>query len=354
MQTTQNELAAKATAALQANTTRNEIQKAVTTRKELLEILTAMREQIKSALPKHITPERIIRVALTAVSRNPKLLECAKETVLGAIVQASQLGLEPDGVLGQAYLVPFWNGKNKRFECQFIPGYRGYIDLARRSDKVKSLMAQVVCEGDDFEYEYGLNEKLRHVPGLDNRGEITHAYAYAQFTNGGYAFVVLTKSDIDRARAKSQAKDNGPWMTDYEAMAQKTAVRRLSKWLPLSVEFAKTVELDEKAANGLAQSLDITKVDTSTGEIVVPVEEKTESAIELAAETKVAAPTQQGDPAEETRRAAMKVLGEKLAACKTPDERKSVVKQIEIAVDNGVISEADASLLLTQEKGAQR
>jgi recombinational DNA repair protein RecT len=132
-----------------------------------------------------------------------------------------------------------------------------------------------VRENDEFQYEYGLQEKLRHVPALSARGDIKYVYAYATFTNGGYAFVVLSKADVDFYRSRSKASDTGPWTTDYEAMAQKTAVRRLAKWLPLTVEFAKAVALDEIATNGQAQNLDLGRIDPETGEIPIdaPVEE---------------------------------------------------------------------------------
>lgn len=267
-----NGLAQTAKAAIQNQQTTTAIARQGTTRKELQDLLKSMEGQIKAALPKHITPERIIRVALTAVSRTPKLLECSKESLLGSIIQASQLGLEPDSVLGQAYLVPFYNGKTKRMECQFIPGYRGYVDLARRSGNIESIMAQVVREKDTFEFEFGLSEKLRHVPSTSERGEITYVYAYARFTNGGYAFEVMSRADVDKVMAKSKSRDSagnvvGPWATDYEPMARKTVIRRLAKYLPLSVEFAKALTLDEMAAAGAPQGLDVSKIDVATGEI---------------------------------------------------------------------------------------
>lgn len=301
--TTSNAVAEKAKAAISGQQTTNAVQKNSLTRSALQDLLTQMQPQIKAALPKHITPERIIRVAITAVSRNPKLLECEKSTLLGSIIQASQLGLEMDGALGHAYLVPFRNNKTNRMECQMIPGYKGYIDLARRSDRVKSLMAQIVCEGDEFEYEYGIHEQLRHVPAKENRGSMIYVYAYATFTNGGYAFVVLTKSDVDKSRARSKAAQSGPWVTDFEAMARKTAVRRLSTWLPLSVEFAKTVALDEKATAGQSQGLDLGNVDLSTGEIVT--EEETQDA-EVVDESTPAEKTDP-DPKDEKKTAAAKI-----------------------------------------------
>ncbi|MGA9363322.1 MAG: recombinase RecT [Bacteroidota bacterium] len=146
------------------------------------------------------------------------------------------------------------------------------IDIGLSSGRVQSFMAQVVREGDVFEYEFGLNDKLRHVPLMGERGEITHAYAYARFRNGGYVFEVLPRADIDAVMNKSKSKDkdgkiSGPWKTNYEPMARKTMVRRLAKYVPLSVEFARAVALDEVALRGQSQNLDVANIDTHTGEI---------------------------------------------------------------------------------------
>jgi recombination protein RecT len=344
-------LADNARRSMQAQGTQARAAAALNTRKGINDLLIAQKDQIAAALPKHLTPERLIRVALTSISRNPKLLECSTPTLIGAIIQASQLGLEPDGVLGQAYLVPFRNNRTNATECQFIPGYRGYIDLARRSDRIKSIMAQVVREGDLFSYEYGINETLKHVPG-DRRGEITHVYGYAKFTNGGYAFVVLTLEDINRTRLRSKSKDSGPWVTDFEAMAQKTAIRRLAKWLPLSVEFARAVELDERAAAGLAQGLNLEAIDKDTGEIIVP-----ESAAEVVEGTD---PTsdQPADFVVEMERAAAKAITDRIAAARSAEDVQSITLEIDRLASEGILTadtaKALGSDLLSLRKGSRK
>lgn len=279
-----------AKSALSASTAGAAITKQGTTRQELETLLNAYKKQITAALPKHITPERLIRVALTAVSRQPKLLECERSTLLGAIVQSSQLGLEPDGILGQAYLVPFWNGKARRMEAQFQIGYKGLIDLARRSGNIVSIVAQAVRTGDVFEYEFGLNEKLRHVPALDGRGEITHFYAYATFTNGGHAFEVMTLEDVELIKARSKSRDKagnvvGPWETDFEAMGRKTVIRRLSKYLPLSVEMQKALHVDEVASTGSPQNIGVDKI-SEDGSFELPtIEYATDAEVEEESKT---------------------------------------------------------------------
>ncbi len=218
---------------------------------DLKGIFELYKDQIAQALPKHLTPERVIQLATTLVARNPEIAECTPPSIIGAVMQASILGFEPVNALGQCYFVPFRNKKTGKREIQFIVGYKGLIELARRSDQIKTIYAQAVYENDEFEFEYGLDPKLYHKPALENRGEFTHAYAVAKFTNGGYAFEVMSKSDIDKIRASSQAGSSSfsPWNNWYDEMAKKTVLRRLSKILPMRVDIAKQVESDEKIIN---------------------------------------------------------------------------------------------------------
>lgn len=214
-------------------------------------------KQILAALPRHLNSDRLIRIALTELSKVPKLRECTAKSLFGAIIQCSQLGLEPGNALGHAYLIPY--DKNKKMgdkwvteatECQFMIGYRGMIDLARRSGQIVSLSAQAVYENDDFEFEYGLNEKLKHIPAKGERGELIAAYAIAHLKGGGHQIEVMFRGDIDKIRARSKCAKNGPWVTDYDEMAKKTVVRRLFKYLPISIEMAEAIEKDYKADNG--------------------------------------------------------------------------------------------------------
>lgn len=221
-------------------------------------LFTQLKPQLQMALPRHMKPDRLIRVALTSCQKNPTLLECDKITLAGAVVQCAQLGLEPDDGTGKAYLVPFRNSKKNRLEVQFIPGYRGLIDLARRSGQISSIEARAVHEKDAFRYSFGLVPILEHKPSTEkDPGKLIYVYAVARFKDGSVQFDVMTLAEVEKIRARSKAKDSGPWVTDYEEMAKKTVVRRLSKLLPSSTEFQRAVSLDERAELGLPQDLGV-------------------------------------------------------------------------------------------------
>ena len=172
------------------------------------------------------------------------------------MIKCSQLGLEPNNALGQAYLIPFKNNKKNRTDVQLIIGYRGMIDLARRSGHVVSINAQAVREGDEFEYEFGLEEKLVHRPGTD-RGEITYFYAYAKLTGGGHYFDVSTRADMDKLMHSTQSRGKyGPWLEHYERMGMKSMIRKIFAYLPVSIEMAEAAAIDKQQDAGLDQSLD--------------------------------------------------------------------------------------------------
>jgi recombination protein RecT len=195
------------------------------------------KDRLASVLPKHMTPERVVKIALLAISRQPKLATCTQDSVLMSLMQSSEMGLEPGGAMGHGYLVPYFNGKRKQMECQFIPGYRGLIALARRSKAVTSIEAHVVREGDTFRMEWGLGQRLVHIPNLkQGRGDITAAYAIARCKDADPIYEVMTREEIDAVRARSKSSNEGPWVTDYSEMARKTVCRRLIKYLPLSSE----------------------------------------------------------------------------------------------------------------------
>jgi len=241
------------------------------------EALQKMEPEFRRALPRHLTSDRLIRIALTTIRENPVLLDCDVQSLIGGVMQAAQLGLEP-GLLGHCYLVPF-NRKRKDAlghevwskDVQFIIGYRGYISLAQRSGQLLSIYAEEVHEKDHFEWEYGLNERLSHKPASGDRGPITHYYAYAMFKDGGHAFKVMSKEDIEERRQRSKAKDSGPWVTDYNAMARKTVIRALVPFLPLSAEIVRGIQQDESIKAGLAD-VGSEKPDFGDGAISVPYE----------------------------------------------------------------------------------
>lgn len=197
---------------------------------------------IQSLVPKHVTPERLCRIGLNAVSRNPKLMDCAPETIVGAIVNCASLGLEPN-LLGHAYIVPFWNNKTGKMEAQFQIGYKGALDLIRRTGQVSTISAHEVYVQDKFEYAYGLEEKLIHIPsGEDDENKITHFYACYKLKDGGSGFLVMTKAQMDKHRdtfTKSKDKKGnvfGPWKDHYISMALKTVILKLIKYMPIAIE----------------------------------------------------------------------------------------------------------------------
>lgn len=211
-------------------------------------LLAANMKAIQSCLPKHMTPERMCRVALQTIRRTPQLMNCTPESLVAAIVEASSLGLELD-LRGQAYLVPYKNS------VTLIPGYKGLMDLAYRSGRVTNIYAEVVCENDQFAFALGLAPKLEHTPNLEDRGALKAVYAVARVKDADPAFVVLGKTEIDKIRKASKASGSGPWVQWEEEMWKKTAIRRLCKYLPLSPEIQKAIALDEAADAGVSQHL---------------------------------------------------------------------------------------------------
>lgn len=241
-------------------------------------MLEQMKGQIQMALPRHITADRMIRVALTSVQKNEKLLQCAPVTLAGAIVQLAQLGLEPDDGTGKAYLIPFWNGRKGRMEVQAMPGYRGLVQLARNSGEVRDVIPHEVYTNDTFDYKFGTDAKLTHVPfnGEGTRGKITHVYAIATYKdNGQPSFDVMTVAQVEEIHKKviekNKGADSAVWREHYDEMAKKTVVRRLCKYLPSSPELQKAVALDEKAEFAIPQDL---------GSLILPELEKASEVID--------------------------------------------------------------------------
>lgn len=223
---------------------------------QIKELIEKNKGEMMKLVPRHLNPERMLKTAQQAATTTPALLDCYVPTFIGAVIQLSQLGLEPNTILGHAYLLPFNNRKQNRKDVQVIIGYKGLIELARRSGKVLSFAAHAVYERDTFEFEYGLTEKLRHVPAFGDRGAITHFYAVAHLKDGGHAFEVMTADDVRQIRAKTQGRNNSVWDEHFEQMGRKTVVRRLAKYLPLSIEFSTAVALDDRAEGGDSQGLE--------------------------------------------------------------------------------------------------
>lgn len=236
------------------------------------------RGQLAAVAAKHMNPERMMRVVANAIRSTPKLQQCEPMSFLGALMQCASLGLEPNTILGHAYLIPFDKSKKithdngrvewvKIPEVQLVIGYKGLIDLARRSGHITSLNANIHYSDDElWDYEEGTEARLRHKPGAE-AGTKLHSYAVAKFTDGGHAYVVLPWSRVMKIRDGAQAYQNAkklgkleetPWVKYEDEMAKKTAIRALAKYLPLSVEFRDAMEIDEVSADYRAFAMDPT------------------------------------------------------------------------------------------------
>lgn len=208
--------------------------------------------KISAVIPKQVSQERMFQLAVSAYNQTPELAKCTPVSVLSCILKCAALGVEPSAVdnLGRAYILPYNNRKTGCTEAQMILGYKGMIDLARRSGEIQDISARAVYEGDFFEYEFGLNEQLKHIPAQDNErtpNKLTHVYMVCHFKDGGHYIDVMTRSQVNaiRSRSKSGSSAYSPWSTDYEAMACKTVIRRAFKFLPVSVEAQKAAATDE-------------------------------------------------------------------------------------------------------------
>jgi recombination protein RecT len=230
--------------------------------------------QIKDALPRiGLTPDAVARAAYTQVLKNPQLLDCDKGSLMKAIIEAAQLGLSFN--LGRAYLVPFRNTKKNRTDVQLIPGYLGLLDIARRSGEIASVSARAVYKGDAFTFRFGLEaDHLSHDQLVEPTPEgLTHVYAIVRFKTGGYQVVVMTRKQVEAVRARSKASSAGPWVTDYEAMAIKTVLKRVLKLCPASIEMVKALELESAVDEGRAQHLADEMFDTDDDDVIDVVAE---------------------------------------------------------------------------------
>lgn len=213
---------------------------------DLKRLLSAeqIKDQVAKVLPSHLKPDRFLRVAMTALTRTPKLMECTQPSFMKCLLDLSAYGLEPDG--RRAHLIPY--GK----ECTLIIDYKGLAELAMRSGIVANIHADVVCENDAFKYSIG--EVKEHVIDFRNpRGEVYAVYAICRFKDGTTKADCMTREDVDKIRKRSRAGASGPWQTDWNEMAKKTVFRRLSKWLPLSAEFRDAVERDDEELEQLPE-----------------------------------------------------------------------------------------------------
>lgn len=219
-------------------------------------LLDRARPQIKKALPRWLDPERFARITMTAVQLQPKLLGCEPLSLISAVMQCAQLGLEPDPALGHVHLVPF------KDRVQIIVGYRGIMRLARTSDEVAAIEARAVYSNDEFEFDYGdgKNRFLRHRPTEENNaGVLRAAYAICRFKNGGEVWDVTLPRHIEKIRsfARGASRSDSPWVLHPEEMWRKSAVRRLEPFLPLDPIARHAIAVDEAGERGESQYPDL-------------------------------------------------------------------------------------------------
>lgn len=240
--------------------------------------------EIAKALPSVMTPDRFTRMMLSAVSATPKLADCTPKSFLGAMMNAAQLGLEPNTPLGQAYILPYSN--KGVMEAQFQIGYKGLIDLAYRSGEVELVQAHIVHANDEFICEYGLDPKLIHKPASSNRGDAVKVYAMFKTKSGGYGFEVMSMEDVrQHAQKYSKAYNTSysPWKTNFEEMAKKTVLKRVLKYAPLKSDFVRGLAQDETIKSTMDKDMsfvedetvydevyeaEVVSVDTNTGEVI--------------------------------------------------------------------------------------
>lgn len=250
----------------------------------IFEVIESGKAQFTAALPKHMTGERFVRIAITCVRQNPKLAGCSSSSLLGALMTVAQLGLEP-GVLGQCYLIPFKNAKLGTTECQLQIGYKGMIELLRRTGQLSDIYAYPVYENDEFTIEYGLERKLTHKPAFNNpkgRGKITGFYSVAILKDGTRAFEYMTDSEVKKHEEKYRKGNykNDVWDKNFEEMAMKTVTKKMLKWLPISVEMIENLRKDNATFKMNEETKEITGsynedlfgeaevIDESTGEVI--------------------------------------------------------------------------------------
>jgi recombination protein RecT len=248
-------------------------------------LLKAREKQFAIALPKYISVDRWMGVVSRSIQKTPQLLDCTQESFLGAVMQAAQLGLECDGVTGEAYLIPFKN------RVTLIPGYNGLLKLVRNTRQLATIATAAVYEDDEFSFEYGINASLKHVPSRTEPTKDPIAYwCAAKLVDGSFQFEVMFDWQVlrirDRSASYKAAKQFGkstPWDTDLAEMGRKTVLRRVCKSLPKSTEMARAMRLVDQEEAGEEQDFDFVDVaaEQLSDEPVPAAESKLDKLVEL-------------------------------------------------------------------------
>jgi len=214
-----------------------------------------VQRQLALVVPSHLNMTKLLNDAFQLIKGNDYLLKCSKRSLIAGIMAMAELGLSARKELGQAHLVPFKNTKTGELDATLIIGYRGYIVLAKNTGEIGKVSAHAVYSNDQFSVKYGTDEYLHHEPAEGARGDFKGAYCVFFYKDGQTSFEYMKKERIDAVRARSKAKDEGPWQTDYEEMAVKTVIRHHAKYAPLSTErMARAAELEDRYLEGMPQA----------------------------------------------------------------------------------------------------
>lgn len=212
-------------------------------------VILGRKDKLEELLPKNVGIDRFVRTIIFSIQKNPRLQNCSASSIIGGAMQAAQLGLEPSDSLGHCYLIPYGS------QCQFQIGYKGLIELAYRSGRIKNIYAGVVKEGDELDYQYGSQSYFRHKPDIKTQGKPYAYYAYAE-VDGTFQFEILSLCRIEEIKKISKSSKSGPWVDHYDAMAKKTVLKQLLKTLPLSTDLAHAQSHDEDVIDVSSFELD--------------------------------------------------------------------------------------------------
>jgi recombination protein RecT len=252
--------------------------------KSLQMLLEKNKNQFAMVLPKTLPLDRFMRICMSTVTQNPKLLQCEPKTFLRSVLNCAALGLEPGGPLGQAHLVPFWNGQRRQLECQSIIDYKGYVALAHRSKEVGRISSTIIYEKEPWKFSEG--DVIVHTPLPPSERGTKKIMVYAKaFDRAGVLIAqeYLWAEEVQEIKRKSlEQKKNAamnPWTTNEDPMWRKSPVRRLAKWMPMSSEMQLAARLEEAQEEGFDPQLDI---DLNLGEEKQPsdAEQKSEAKAE--------------------------------------------------------------------------
>lgn len=249
----------------------------------IMAMLEARKNQFKDLLPKYLTPEKLFRVAQTAISKSPQLLNCTPASLCISLMDAAQTGLEVNGK--DAALVPYGN------QCQFQPMYQGMVKQAINSGAAKKIQARLVYANDDFDLWYDPEPKMKHIPALEDQGEIIGAYSYAILPDGDLVIEFMNRRQLDHIRNRAKAK-SGPWQTDEEEMYRKTPTKRLFKYLPIPQELEYAVAIDNQIESG-SNRLEVPLLDLPPEDLREKKQTVTEKLVEKT--------TKRGRPPKETQ-----------------------------------------------------